>query len=253
MADGLALAAAGVEEVAKDLSTPLAVFHLGVELHAPDRPRRVGHRLDRANGRVGEYLPAGRGDDDLVVVARPDPQLPWQVDEHGMLGSVDRKIDRPEFGGRGPPDAPSERAGEELVSDADREDRHGDGPDPLVDPPERGGAALEAERSAREDDPVGVQLVERHGVRDDPRLGPEVAQDAPLAVGPLAAVVENRDLHVRPPVRRSGSAVDSAGSRPSLASIRPTDSRTVEISCRIFSISSSNGVNPDGLMMRWVT
>jgi hypothetical protein len=47
------------------------VRHLGVELHAVEAARLVGHAGDRAAGRAGHQLEAGRQRGDLVAVAHP--------------------------------------------------------------------------------------------------------------------------------------------------------------------------------------
>src|SRR5208282_5732376 len=85
-------ATARVQEMSEHLPTALGVLDLGMELHAPDRERRVRHRLHRARRRVGEDAPARRGDRDLVVVARPDPKLGRQSREDRMVAAVDGEL-----------------------------------------------------------------------------------------------------------------------------------------------------------------
>jgi len=135
---------------------------------------------------------------------------------------------------------------EKLVPDADPEDRHVDGIDPLGDGAEGGIAPFQAERAAREDDPVRRELGPRRRVRNDRGLDVQVAEDAPLSVGPLTSVVDDED----PQGSSSFSAVCTEGSGFDPRRSSSTAAFTSERSVRMRSISSSNGVKPDGERIR---
>ena len=165
--------------------------------------------------------------------------------EQGVVRPVHGHVRRPEL--RVPADHPAPKvAAQELVADADAEDRHVDGVDPGGDCAERRITPLQAQRPAREDEAVGPELGPGRRVRDDCGLDVQVAEDAPLPVGPLAAVVDDQDLQgssSRGPVVLAGGGVES---RRSSSTAVLTSARSV----RIRSISSSKGVNPEGDRIR---
>jgi hypothetical protein len=78
---------------------------------------------------------------------------------------------------------------EELMPDADSQDRKRGSVHPVADPTERGVAPLEAESPAAQHHPVRVQFFKRRRVRNDGTLYVQVTKDPVFSVGPLTAVV----------------------------------------------------------------
>ncbi len=139
-----------VEEGFEDLHAPVGVDHLGVELHAVDRPVGVFERRHR-RGRRGRGLEAGGSQDDRVAVAHPHFLLDRQV------GEQQRRVDQLEFGAAvlprpGAADLAAQLLGDELAAVADAEQRHAGVVDRRVD--RRRTVHVHRGRAAGEDDPL---------------------------------------------------------------------------------------------------
>src|SRR5581483_3977494 len=143
--------------------------------------------------------------DDLVVVRLPDDAALGEPREDAAAGGVvQNHLHLAELGDLARRAAAAVVRGHELLARADAQDGVGRAVE------ERRAVAqrvlkADARRAAREHQAVEVlELLPGGVVGDDLRLHVEVLQDAPLAVGPLAAVVHDVDAnHGEPPRRAS--------------------------------------------------
>ena len=184
-----------------------------------------------------------------VVVAGPDGKVLGDPREERVARSIDVQPDPSEFRRARSLDVSAEMAAEELMPDADTEHRDLHPVDPTADRPEGVLSALQAQRAPGKDDRVRIELLERGLVRDDATLGAQVPEHPILPVGPLTAIVDDRDLHGR----TGGEGSVDSGSEDASSRRRSsvTSSRSLPTSERILNISSSNAVNPLVDCMRW--
>ena len=169
-----------------------------MELKAKEGPVAVSHRLDVAvlGAREGHEVPRELG--DLVVVGLPHLEPVRETFEEDV-GLVDLHDGLAELWNLGRSCVASEMLCHELVPRADSEDRRVERVQVLPVPAHLSRIHPDPGSAAGQHEPVqAVQLRNLRVVRDDLRVGAEVLQDPPLAMSPLAPVVDDVDTHGSP-------------------------------------------------------
>src|SRR3989442_12302282 len=186
------------QEVPEDVGPELGVLNLRMELQSEQRPVAVPHRLDVAVLRARESHEVLGELRDFVVVGLPHLETMWEsFEEDVRLMDVHDRLAELRHLGRGR--VAAEVLRHELVPGADPEDRRVERVQVLAVPPHLSGVHADARRAARQDEPVeAIEFGDARVVRNDFRLGTEVLQDPPFAVGPLPPVVYDVAAHVRP-------------------------------------------------------
>src|SRR5881628_3555064 len=215
------------QEISEDVGPELCVLDLRMELQAEQRPVPVPHRLDVAvlGAREGHEVP--RELCHFVVVGLPHFEAIRESFEQdvGLVDIHDRLAELWHLGrGRVAPKV----LRHELVSRADSEDGGAERVQVLAVPAHLPGVHADPRGSTGQHEPVqAVQFRDPGVVRNDFRLGAEVLQDPPLAVGPLAPVVDDVDAHGTPVATQSekdfpeGAAIPTRSS-PEACSTRRT-------------------------------
>src|SRR2546427_4376455 len=189
---------AAPQEVSEDVGRELGVLDLRMELQSEQGPVAVPHRLNVAVLRAREGHEVFGELRDFVVVGLPDLEPirePFEQDV-GLVDIHDRLAELRDLG-RGC--VASEMLRHELVARADSEDRRVERVQVLPVPAHLSRIHPDPRGAAGQHEPVqAVQVRNLRVVRDDLRLGAEVLQDPPLAVSPLAPVVDDVDTHGTP-------------------------------------------------------
>ena len=193
------------QEPLEHLPPVLGVQHLGVELHAVERPARVLERRHRRDARRRRDREAGRGLRDRVPVRHPHRLLGGQpVEEHA--GVDDGEGRTPVLGGPRTRHGPAQRGGHRLEAVADAEGRY-----PRVEEARgdlRGAGRVDAGRAAGQDHGLGTaraDLLRRDGVRNDLGVDAALAHPAGDELRVLRAEVDDQHHVVGQGLDRSGS------------------------------------------------